>query len=457
MESAEKPRHPGTAGTLRKFLPWSEIRILLLFLAIAVLWILFFDMVLPDWMEGPRIRLRLRMHFFTALNFVATMAVLLLVALRRSFEHSRRVEQQLRQIKERFEFAGRAGTDAIWDWDLVTNAVWHSEGFYTVFGYAEQDVELTTESWRERIHPGEKDRVLADIQRAIGGDDQVWSGEYRYRRKDGSYAWVQDRAFIIREAGGKAVRLIGGLSDVTARKQAEEKLDQSRQQLRALSAHLESLREEERTQIAREIHDELGQTLTGLKMDLRWVEKHLSQGSEPARVPILDKIVEAGELADATLASVQRISAELRPSVLEDLGLPAALKHEAQRFQDRTGIVCQLHAADFQAGFPLPVATAVFRIFQETLTNVARHAEARAVQVELREEDGQWVLLVADNGKGIRPSDLTDAKSLGLLGMEERATLLGGEVTFQSGAQGGTVVTLRLPQAGAIAQPPDSP
>jgi signal transduction histidine kinase len=224
--------------------------------------------------------------------------------------------------------------------------------------------------------------------------------------------------------------------------------------LRALSARLESLREEERSRIAREIHDELGQTLTGLKMDLRWVEKRLSRESGPSLNPVLDKIVEAGELIDATIASVQRISTELRPSALEDLGLSTALKQEAQRFQERTGIACKLRAPELPSALSRQVATAMFRIFQEALTNVARHAVAKEVQVELSEARGQLVLQVADDGKGIRPSDLTDPKSLGLLGMRERAELLGGEVTFQPGAQCGTVVTLRVPQNGKLAQKP---
>ena len=281
---------------------------------------------------------------------------------------------------------------------------------------------------------------------------RTWSCEHRHRRKDGSYAFVYERAYIIREAEGKPVRLIGGLSDVTARKQAEEKLEHSHQQLRALSARLESLREEERARIAREIHDELGQTLTGLKMDLRWVEKHLSRENNPALNPILDKIVEATELVDATIASVQQISAELRPGVLEDLGLSAAIKHEAQRFQERTGIACKLRAPELPPALSRPVATAMFRIFQEALTNITRHAQAQEVLVELSKEGGQWILQVADDGKGIRPAALADPKSLGLLGMRERAELLGGEVTFQPGAQCGTVVTLRVPQNSMPAQ-----
>ena len=148
---------------------------------------------------------------------------------------------------------------------------------------------------------------------------------------------------------------------------------------------------------------------------------------------------------DRTIAAVQRISTELRPGVLDNLGLVAALQQEARGFQERTGILCFLDAPEQASALPPEMATGVFRIFQETLTNVARHAQANEVKATWAEEEESLVLRVSDNGKGIRPDDLEDPKSLGLVGMQERAELLGGEVTFRPGAKQGTVVTLRIP------------
>ena len=240
--------------------------------------------------------------------------------------------------------------------------------------------------------------------------------------------------------------MVGGMSDISARKEAEDEIRNSRHQLRALSARLESLREEERTRIAREIHDELGQMLTGLKMDLRWIEKKVGEiDGHPTLNPVIDKAVEAGELADQTITAVQRIAAELRPGVLDQLGLFPALKHEAQRFHKRTSILCQVELPQRQPELPPQVATAVFRIFQETLTNVARHAEAAEVRVTFREEGSRVILEVADNGRGLPPDALRNPKALGLLGMKERAAVLGGDVQFHSSPGRGTSVTLRLP------------
>jgi signal transduction histidine kinase len=178
---------------------------------------------------------------------------------------------------------------------------------------------------------------------------------------------------------------------------------------------------------------------------LRWAEKRLAGQPSPELNPILDKIVEAGELVDSTIASVQRIAAELRPGVLDDLGLTAALRHEARRFEERTGVQCRLQIPASIPTLASEVAMAVFRIFQEALTNVARHAESTVVEVELAYSADGLFLRVADNGKGIQSSNLEDSKSLGLLGMKERARSVGGSLTFNPVAPRGTAVNLVLP------------
>jgi PAS domain S-box-containing protein len=238
------------------------------------------------------------------------------------------------------------------------------------------------------------------------------------------------------------------IRDITARKRTEWLERIYKDQLRALSARIETMREEERTRISREIHDELGQMLTGIKMDLRWMEHRLDDFGEDRRVnPILDKLVVTTELTDATIKIVQRIAAELRPGVLDKLGLSMALQYEVDRFQERTDIACRLMVPDEMLPLRLEAATAFFRIFQEALTNVARHAKATAVEAELQPEADGCRLEIRDNGQGMAEVDLTDVKSLGLLGMQERAALLGGGVSFAPRPGGGTVVTVRIPNS----------
>lgn len=218
-------------------------------------------------------------------------------------------------------------------------------------------------------------------------------------------------------------------------------------QLRALAAHVETIREEERTGIAREIHDELGQALTALRMDVAWIERRTSAGAP--LVDLREKLGGMAQLIDGVVEQVRRISAELRPGVLDDLGLVAAVEWQAQEFQERTGTTCVVDAAAEAGSVGRDLATVVFRTFQEALTNVARHAEARTVDVALSTE-GDWLrLVVRDDGKGIDPRDAMSPESLGLLGMRERARRVGGTATVAPGDAGGTVVTLHVPLAAA--------
>lgn len=225
---------------------------------------------------------------------------------------------------------------------------------------------------------------------------------------------------------------------------AEFQLKSSREQLRRLSAHTQSAREEERTRISREIHDELGQALTGLKMDLSWLDKKL-QSENFVDQPIQEKIAAMYSLINSTIKSVRKISSELRPGVLDYLGIAAAIEWQAQEFQSRTGIECKLVSMPKELNLDQNFSTALFRIFQETLTNVARHANATLIEVELLLQNGNIILRIHDNGRGITEEEIINTKSFGLLGMRERTFLLGGEFTIKGELGGGTTVTVTIP------------
>jgi len=269
----------------------------------------------------------------------------------------------------------------------------------------------------------------------------------------------------LRDRRGKRLGRIAILHDVSERKEAERRLREagadlevrvreraaelgranealrvSNESIRALSARLERIREEERTVVAREIHDELGQALTGLKMDLGWLRKHL-----PSVPPDLRARVESMEiLADDTIRSVRRIASELRPLILDDLGLAPAVEWLVRDFEKRTGIRCELACpADAEIGGG--AATGVFRILQEALTNVGRHAQARGVFVELRADRRRLALEVRDDGRGISEEEAAGQGSLGLLGMRERAALLGGRFRVSGTPGQGTAVTVEIP------------
>lgn len=242
----------------------------------------------------------------------------------------------------------------------------------------------------------------------------------------------------------KENRIIGVIHicrDITERKKSVEELKNSREKLRNLTGHLNLVREEERKHIAREIHDELAQALTALKIDLFWMNKRLSADQQE----LVDKMKSMSDLIDMTIKSVRRISSELRPGLLDDLGLQDAMEWQAKEFQARTGIKCEIGFRTDALNLEQERATAIFRIYQETLTNVARHSEATKVKVNLKETIDCLKMEVEDNGRGITEEQITNPRSFGLMGMQERVHLLGGIIKIKGVEGKKTVVKVDIP------------
>jgi len=250
----------------------------------------------------------------------------------------------------------------------------------------------------------------------------------------------------LRDDEGRIIGCLGIALDVTDRRKAERDLRRSESQLRALASRLQSVREEESASIAREIHDELGQELTVLKMDLRWIQRRIAkQERTEERTAILDRLKAMSFEVDNAIDSVRKIATKLRPVILDDLGLAGAIEWQTQEFKKRTGIAVDLsmNKTDLDVG-PEP-STAVFRILQEILTNVARHSEANRVVVVVANTEEGLVMDVHDNGRGITDDELSSSRALGILGMQERAQFCGGELTIRRGRRGGTRVRVSVP------------
>ena len=283
-------------------------------------------------------------------------------------------------------------------------------------------------------------KAIKSLQEIIRSGHQKKPDEYKLRRKDGRYIWVETEGSLIYK-DGKPFAVQGIARDITAKKMAEEALRESKEQLRNLATHIQSVREEERTAVAREIHDELGQALTAIKMDLSWLDKKI-----PAEYsPLFKKTKAMSALIDSTIQTVQRISAELRPGLLDDIGLLAAVEWQAEEFQKRTGISCDLSVSSQDITLDQDRSTAVFRIFQETLTNITRHAHASQVKVSLAKKDNALELKVKDNGRGIIEEKISDPKSLGLMGIQERVYSLDGKIHIRGIPNKGTTVTVFIP------------
>ena len=237
------------------------------------------------------------------------------------------------------------------------------------------------------------------------------------------------------------------IKNILERKEAEKALMLGHERLRDLTTHLQVVREEERTFVAREIHDELGQALTALKMDVHWLRQRL-----PDEKPLLiDKADAMSRVIDWTVQSVRKICAQLRPGLLDDFGLAAAMEWETQEFSKRTDIETEIVSNTEDLMLPQDISTAIFRVFQEALTNITRHAKATRVEIILKKNQSGVEMRVSDNGKGIKEREIVSPKSFGLMGMRERVHYLGGDLRINGNRKGTTVeVFIPVHQEGGV-------
>ena len=288
---------------------------------------------------------------------------------------------------------------------------------------------------RDLVCPHDRSKLSDLLRRAA---QTPCRGEIELHSRSGVGVPVRLSLNPLDSGGTQALCLIA--SDLSEVKRVERELRESGVQLRKLAAHQLSVLEDERTRIAREIHDDLGQSLTALKMDVSWLATRLPAGNGQMQ----ERIRATLKLADDIIKSVRRISTGLRPAIL-DLGLVAALEWQAEEFQNRTRIACRLLLPPREVSVTSNISTALFRIFQEALTNVARHAECTTVDVILEEQENRVILRVRDTGRGFDETDPGLTTSLGLLGMRERAAMLGGHVSIRSAPGEGTSVTAWIP------------
>ena len=307
-----------------------------------------------------------------------------------------------------------------------------------VLGYRLE--EFVGRSIFEFIHPDDLESSRKLFADALDSPGKPIVAEVRCRHRDGSWRLIE--VVGVNRFDDPEVRaLVANYRDVTHRKIAEEELKESREQLRNLSRHINAAREEERTRISREIHDELGQKLTVLKMSVSRLRQALPREPEALRSSasaILESI-------DGLLRTVRDLSTELRPVVLDHLGLVEAIKWQARQFESRTGIACGIRSRLDGVAVDPNRSTDLFRVVQEALTNVVRHARATRVQIQLLREAGDLLLEVSDNGQGIQQEDGSRQASLGLLGIRERIQALGGTVEISSTSGSGTRLRVRIP------------
>jgi PAS domain S-box-containing protein len=472
-----------------------------------------------------------------------------------------RVEAEHRKIEERFQAVAWATNDAIWDWDMTSDTHWWGEGMLRLFGYDPEQLAGTSVNWWiDRLHPDDREGILKSVEAATSRGDGAWSGEYRFRRANGTYALVSDRCQINRDESGRPVRMIGAIVDITEQHRAQQLLRESREQyrqlfesnplpswvydvetlrilavndaavrqygysrdewlrmtiedyrpredVRRLRDFLQTIRdvpegicqdswrhqkkdgtivdveiafhaltydgrqarlalvnditerkqmehvrsrllhtiitaqEDERRRIARELHDEVGQSLTALLVGLRAMEQAMRRSPPDGQTAGLSKI------AERTLNDVQRLAVGLRPSVLDDVGLEAALTRYAEDFSRIHRIETDVKITSGRR-LPFPVETTLYRLVQEALTNVAKHAGARHASVLVVNMVESVQVIIEDDGHGFDVASMLKrepVRHLGLHGMRERVALLEGNITIESKPGGGTTISVVIP------------
>jgi two-component system sensor histidine kinase UhpB len=374
----------------------------------------------------------------------------LLVVVRRALaEHQERLhhlatQRALQESESRFDRAVRGSQDGLWDWDPDSGSIYYSPRFRALLGWTGGDDSAEISLFRNALHPDDAERILRAIDDNLAGGPPFHE-ELRLRQPDGSYRWFLGRGETARDADGRTRHFSGSITDISERRQFEESLRAAHRRLQRLSRRAIELLENERRHLARELHDEIGQVLTAVKINLESVARRIS---DPAvKEPLRDSV----EITSTALAQVRRLSLDLRPAQLDDLGLVAALRGHA----DRQAAVGRFTAHFETRGLPkrlnTKIETACFRVSQEALTNILRHSRAANVWIDLSADQSQVTLTVRDDGVGFVVEDgtnrATSGESLGLLSMEERIALIGGSLSVVSQPGKGTEVRARVPLA----------
>lgn len=386
-------------------------------------------------------------------------------------------EKELRRSQKLFHTIARVSPVGLFLTDSEGQCVYVNEYWSEITGLSSD--EAYGEGWAKALFPADKERVLNEWHQAVQRD-LPFESEFCFQQKGSIIKWMMGKAIAERGVNGEKLGYVGTVTDITERKKIEnelqkaydgleervaertaqlvtsnvllkqevskrkivgDKLKESREQLRNLTNHLQQIRERERSYLSRELHDELGQVLTGLKMDIRWIERRLPKDN----TSITERLNSMLMLIDNAILSVQRLSMALRPPALNDFGLNEAIELVLTDFKKRTNITCEFIPTPYREPLDREVSTEVFRILQEALTNVARHANAQKVTIILQNTGDRLTMEIRDDGRGITKKEIAGPMSIGLTGMRERVYALEGSLEIKGVHGKGTTVSIIIP------------
>jgi PAS domain S-box-containing protein len=352
----------------------------------------------------------------------------------------KRAEEETKKNERQYRALFEHGNNAITLFDIDGYLISANRKAADLLGY-EVD-EMKGMSYQQLVHSQEVMHARSKLHLALKSKP-IPKYERRCLRKDGTEFIGEFIVSPVHDEKGNLLFIQSIFRDITEQKRIEKEIKDSRERLRIYAAHLQSAREQERTHIAREIHDELGQFLTALKMDITWMEKRLNaDGSE-----LKSKLKDMNDITNHTIQAIKKISTELRPGLIDDLGFTAALEWQAEEFEKRTGIETTFSHPREEIFPDTEQSIALFRIIQEALTNIARHAKATSVAIRMGQSNSHLHVQIQDNGIGVQQKEIDSFKSLGLIGIRERAQLLGGQARIKGKKNEGTNIDILVPLA----------
>ncbi len=363
------------------------------------------------------------------------------LAIRVDITQRKHMEQALQTARDRIFFHVENSPLAFIEWDnQIRPKTWSSRA-QKIFGWTEQEALSDQLDWFSKVYEKDLPWVSKILQQLASGKLEKKQVQHRNYTKDNRVIWCDWFNSVVRDMDGNVITILSLVQDITDKKNAENEILEMNEQLRKLSKHLQHIREEERTHMAREIHDQLGQQLTVMKMDISWLNKKLESGESQVK----DKIRDMKNVLDDTIKLVRKIAADLRPSLLDDMGLDAAIEWNLGEFEKRSGIKSAVKKTGKALPLPDDVKTGMFRIVQESLTNVARYSEAKNVTVSLQHKNKEIIMTIQDDGVGFDHKEIAAKKTFGLLGMKERTVMMGGQFEISSSPGNGTTVSLKIP------------
>ena len=425
---------------------WREKHLLFTITPVRLLWVIILVIFLAETGEWL---IKARIHPDISVTEILIDVVSMLVVLwpayyffyrpfQAQWDKRQRMEEELRKSEERLRLALEGTSSGLWDWDLTTGKAYYSVGGESVLGYAPGEMEHSVQTWKELIHPEDYPLVMKVLQDHLEGRSSFYETDHRLRRKSGEWSWFHAIGQVIsRDSEGRALRMVGTFNEATRRKEAEEQIHQ-------LCRYLDRTEENERVHLARDLHDELGQLVTVLQLEL---------GSFRQPLPEQEHTAKCRQLIDLTTQlahGIRNVTARLRPPAL-DTGLVPALEYNLERMGEHLkDLRITLHAPGLERQRLQPEAEiALFRIYQEALSNVIKHARARTVDIRLQQKGDEITLAVQDDGVGFDPNpdhpSTGKPPGLGLVGMRERLTALGGRMEIVSRPGRGTTIMAILP------------